>query len=372
MTAETRFIQDGGNVNVVTFNDDALLTRVPPAVYRVEFSMFGPYLSKLFDKFEVPEHLFGDTTENVQRLMRRYKKRGEVSALLTGQKGCGKTLLSHVFANKALDNGTAVIVVDEQHDPAPLKDFLLKLGNVVLIFDEYRKTFKDKQNEMLDLFSGACYTKRATFVIENREYDVNEFMLERPGRLLFHFRYGKLSINTVKEVCAFRKVQENITDYIIAYAARVTELGMDTLNKIIDEALFDSDVIKTQDDFNDLLAQLNIPPCLENNTQIKHLKIEGKMFEPEEFKIRESYCGDNDQMEIILPSNMNHPVHQHLKEQELGWYDNQLEDDYIHTYAKLKFQDYNKKVFANDKKDIEVVTEESRGKMDKSHLKYLV
>lgn len=371
MSKQTRYHVSSGSVHVVEYQDDELLDHIPPAVYRVNYNPFtGFSLVHFKDRFDLPDSLYGNLQTRVDRILRRYEERNEVSALLTGQKGSGKTLLANVLGNSMIDRNVPVILVDTVDEPAPLKNFLNRLGNCMFIFDEYRKVFgNEKQEKMLDFFSGSNYNKRCTLVIENREYDVDEFMLNRPGRLLFHYRYGKLELETVTEVCEARKVPKHITEMILAYSANVHELGMDNLNKIINECLFDVQDIKTDQDFTNLLRDLNIPQASQVEHKIVSVKIEGKDFNPEGFVMRRGW---NDQRaDLHLPQDENHPVHKALKDMDLGWYNDQVEDSYIEVdECRVKFKNSAITVYVDDSTDTEFVCQEVSNNLDRSYKNY--
>lgn len=277
---DKKFHMNGTTASVVRIDPEQLRDDLPAGVYNVGFHpMMGFYLEQRYHEFDLPANLFGDVEEKAEKLMKRYVKNGEVSALLSGAKGSGKTLLAHVFANRAMKElGKAVVLVDNSFEnPNGLKDFLVDVGDAVFIFDEFAKNFCDEEQQgMLDFFSGSNAGKRATFVIENRWADINEFMLDRPGRMRFHFRYGKLPMDTIAEVCDFFGVNKELKRLVLNYAARSLTIGMDTLNKLIEEAMIDE--VTTKDEFNDLVGTLNIPNNKEVEYVISHVEFEGKTY----------------------------------------------------------------------------------------------
>lgn len=278
-TLDKKFHVIADHASIVRIDPTQLRDALPAGIYSVNFNpMMGFSLSLRNSSFELPEVLFGDVDEKVERLMKRYKLNGEISALLSGAKGSGKTLLAHAFCNKAIADGKAVVIVDQSFgNPVGLKEFLGDIGDAVFIFDEFAKTFDEEdQKAMLDFFSGSNYNKRATFVIENRYTDINEFMLDRPGRMRFHFKYAKLSLQVAKEVCEHNKLSLELTKLILNYAARSYTIGMDTLSRLIEECIIDE--INDKDTFDSLVEDLNIPTNRDVEYKIESIKFNDKEF----------------------------------------------------------------------------------------------
>ncbi len=279
---DKKFHVSGVNAAVVRIDPDQLRDELPAGVYSVGFSMMsGFFLELRRNEFDLPETLFGEIHDRTARLMKRYELNGEVSALLSGAKGSGKTLLAHNFANLAMKNlGKAVILVDNSFEnPAGLKEFLVDVGDAVFIFDEFAKNFcEEEQQQMLDFFSGSNAGKRATFVIENRYTDINEFMIDRPGRMRFHFRYSKLKMEVVKEVCDYFNLHIDLTRLIMGYAARSLSFGMDSLHRLIEECMMDE--IQTKEAFNDLIEDMNIPNNKEREYRLTEVRLGDVSFNP--------------------------------------------------------------------------------------------
>ena len=81
----------------------------------------------------------------------------DLGVILSGDKGIGKSLFSKMLGIKAKESGIPVILVDE-YIPG-IANFLDDIEQTVMVlFDEYDKTFDEKkyncQAEMLSLFDG--------------------------------------------------------------------------------------------------------------------------------------------------------------------------------------------------------------------------
>lgn len=276
--SQIKFSVSSDRVDVVNYDPNALQNDIPPAIYTIRASMFGLYLYRHANLFDVPEQLFGSLQSRVNLLVDRYKKTGSISALLTGEKGAGKSLLSSVFGNRFItDLKKPVILVNNTFDDINgLKSFLHSLGDACFIFDEFAKVFGDKQDGMLDFFSGALDSNRAVFVIDNEAHKISTFIRNRPGRLLYHFAYGKLEMAVVADVCKYHNLDKRISEYVMDYAAKSYDLTMDTLSRIVEECVFSAETLTNEEDFLDLIEILNVPDVVNDLRKITAIKLHGK------------------------------------------------------------------------------------------------
>lgn len=329
MTSNTlkRFACSDTSVQVINFNEDSIREKIPAAIYTVAFNPFqGFYLEKFNESFTEPKQLFGDLEFKAEHLLGRYELTGDVSVMLTGLKGSGKSLLAHVFSNRAIARfDKPVIVVDDSFgNPKGLIQFLYDLGDAVFIFDEFAKKMEEEQDTFLDFFSGTYNTNRAVFLIENQKSNINNFILERPGRIRWAFEYGKLPLNVVKEVCVAREVPEDLTKFVCEYAARIHTIGMDNLNTIIDEVLISKDQIVTKKDFDGLLSMLNIPSSIEREYKVISIKYDGEEYPVEGIERLE--CTYNS-VYFNFKGMENHPLTKALIEKENPAFLQKLENE---------------------------------------------
>lgn len=154
-----------------------------------ESKVYGSHnrkIDKVFKSFEVSERNFG--------------------IILSGKKGIGKSLFARMLADKAINSNLPVIIVDTAIPG--ISDFLSSIDQeVVIIFDEFEKTFAktnrdgpDPQVEMLSLFDGIDNGKKLFIITCNDPRQLNEFLVNRPGRFHYHF---EITCPTSDEVRAY-------------------------------------------------------------------------------------------------------------------------------------------------------------------------
>lgn len=239
----TKFVHDGDKVFIFDFDEGLARNKLTPAIYTVCFNPFqGYYLERNKNKFEVTEKTYGSLTSRIERIITTYEDRSAgTGVLLTGLKGSGKTLLSQKVSNKMLEKGLPVILIEQPYSNDAFVAFLNKIGECVIIFDEFAKVFenakneKDPQNNLLGVFDGNKSSKRLIFVIENQTHRINEFFINRPGRLFYHYEYSRLEESVIDEYCIDRNIPDIVKTQIKASYYRIRQFSFDILKAIVDE-----------------------------------------------------------------------------------------------------------------------------------------
>lgn len=257
MTLSTKFADQGTRVGVITFDDDTIKDKLKPAVYSVGFDMMaGYYLNKVGDKLNTPTKVYGNVSKRVEKILTSYEAaNSSFGVLMSGDKGSGKTMTSSIVANHAIEQfNLPVILVEGSFDAESLASFIKKIGECVLFFDEFGKRFKDEsgdQSELLGLMDGTGSTKRLVMLTENEKHDINRYMLNRPGRIHYHFEYGKLDEDTITELCAEHNIPEEVVSKILLRREMSYEFSFDVLQALVYEyKLYGGDVDELAKDLN--------------------------------------------------------------------------------------------------------------------------
>lgn len=232
---------------------------LPVGTYRVQFSpMSGPHLDVIEDLVPPQGKTYGDHERRVQRIMRAYERFDRsMGVLLSGDKGMGKSMSVNTMASTALkDLGLPVIAVDKNFPG--VAEFIDSLGEVMVIFDEFEKTFPvesedgNAQDQFLSLFDGMSSIRRIYAITANSLQDLSDYLQNRPGRFHYHLRFDYPSVDDVREY---------ITDEVpgvsaetieqVALFSRKVKLNFDHLRALAFE-------LRSGDEFQDVIGDLNI------------------------------------------------------------------------------------------------------------------
>lgn len=229
---------------------------LPSAVYKVSFSPMMGYSLIKSDPIEINEKIYGIHLSKVEKVYNSFKIfPRNLGVILSGNKGIGKSLFAKLLSIKAIENGYPIIMVDR---PYPgIADFLGSIQQeVVVLFDEFDKTFgivdgKDPQAEMLTLFDGLYMGKKLFIITCNEIRRLNDFLINRPGRFHYHFRFNYPNDAEITEYLQDNVVKEywNEIPNVVAFSKRV-DLNYDCLRAIAFELNIGSTFAEAAADLN--------------------------------------------------------------------------------------------------------------------------
>ena len=230
--------------------DDSMQThnQLPAQAYLACFdSQSGPFLKKYSD-LKISEKVYGVHSEKVDKVLNSFKIfNRNLGVILSGDKGIGKSLFSKLLSIKAIESGYPLIIVNS-YFPG-IGEYLAEIDQeVVVLFDEFDKTFelsersrqdndgekRSPQTEMLTLFDGVAQGKKLFVVTCNDINALSKFIVNRPGRFHYHFRFEYPTAAEIEEYLIDSldtdKAKEQIKN-VIAFSQK-TKLNYDCLRSI--------------------------------------------------------------------------------------------------------------------------------------------
>lgn len=287
-------VQSGSRLQVYG-EDVKTFKEIPIGSYDVGFSQMGGFfLRERNDIVPNEEKIYGNHEEKVEKVLRSFKlSNRNFGVMLSGQKGIGKSLFMRILASRGIEAGYPVITVS---DPIPgVSNFLASIDQeVIVLFDEFEKIFKgnddyDPQAEFLSLFDGVDGGKKLFVITCNEVGNLNEFLVNRPGRFHYHFTIGNPTPEEVTEYL-IDKLNPTYYDAIekIVKLAQAINITYDYLRAIVfelnqgysvEETLGDLNIVKTDSIYFDVFVTLS------NGMTYSAMNIELDLFSKKERRI---------------------------------------------------------------------------------------
>lgn len=190
--------------------DDSLQTydKLPAQAYQVNFHPMMGFSLSLYDNIEIKEKVYGVHMKKIEKVLNSFEKFDRnLGVILSGDKGIGKSLFAKILSKKAIDLGYPLIIVNNYYPG--IADYLTSIQQeVVVLFDEFDKNFfaghdnsdsmNDPQTGMLTLFDGLSQGKKLFVITCNYLNNLNDFLVNRPGRFHYHFRFEYPSAEEIK------------------------------------------------------------------------------------------------------------------------------------------------------------------------------
>lgn len=235
--------------------------RLPPKTYSINCSqMTGFYLTEHSD-MEIKEKVYGARETKADKVLRSFASfNRNLGVILSGNKGIGKSLFAKMLCIKAQEQGYPVLIV-ERFIPG-IAQYIASIDQEVLVlFDEFDKTFRniktgeneaDPQAGLLSLFDGISNGKKLFVVTCNELYNINDYMVNRPGRFHYHFRFEYPSDTEIREYLSdiLQPEYHSQIENVISFANRVS-INYDCLRAIAFE-------LNSGESFERAIKDLNI------------------------------------------------------------------------------------------------------------------
>ena len=209
-------IKHGGVYQLFDDDDISTFNELPVGTYQVHLTHQGYILTTTEDLKCKEEKVYGEESAKLKKVVDTYTKANRsLGVMLTGEKGTGKTLFVQLLSDKVMEMGLPVLLVS---DALPgLADFLKSIQQeIMVVFDEFEKVFpsgnrhsrdddddddsngKVTQNDLLGLLDGTSSQKMLFIFTANYEDKINRLMIDRPGRIYYHFVFGNPDKNEVE------------------------------------------------------------------------------------------------------------------------------------------------------------------------------
>lgn len=265
--------------SVYRLYDDSVRTfdKLPTQTYNIVFNPQAGFSLVQTSDIVVTEKVYGIHTAKVDKVINSFKRSPRnLGVILSGDKGIGKSLFAKMIAQKGIECGYPVIIVDT-YIPG-IAAYLNELDQeAIILFDEYDKTFcggkdedgnrLDPSTEMLTLFDGLSLGKKLFIITCNNLRNLNDYLINRPGRFHYHFRFDYPDAAAIKEYLTDKHIADGEINKVIQFAHKIN-LNYDCLRAIAFE-------LQTGDHFEDIIKDLNIINMDNKNYDVVFYFIDG-------------------------------------------------------------------------------------------------
>lgn len=247
--------------NIYTLSNPASVEveDIEPGVYRLLQHPQGYlYYEKIEDNYELPKKIYGNIDGRAERIMNTWNERTKnTGVLLSGDKGSGKSLLAQILCNKAIEQGAAIILVSSPLCGSAFTDILSAIKRKKIVFiDEFEKIYNrehsDAQKIMLSTMDGSNVNNTLFLLTVNDQWGVDSHMINRPGRIYYHYKYEGLDEEFIRSYCEDILIDKSKIDDIVPLTLLIDSFSFDILKAIVEE------INRYGESVSEVLSHLNI------------------------------------------------------------------------------------------------------------------
>ena len=246
--------------------------------YLLKFNhMRGYYLTQQ-DDIGIPRKIYGDCSRRLNKVINTFKDRPNrnTGVLLVGNKGSGKTMLSTLVCNHAVNVlGYPVIKLEDDYQDTNFIEFLDSITQPCVVFiDEFEKKYSstDSQNAILGLLDGNGIGNKL-YLLTSNSNKISEYLLSRPGRIFYVWNYGKLDLDVFTAYCEDNLKDKRHMGNLLTLWKTSNDISFDIVQALVEELNR-----YPEDSFADTIIDMNVAfgDALSRRFHISNFEINGE------------------------------------------------------------------------------------------------
>lgn len=224
--------------NELTFTASPIeaLEEIPVGNWLLKFNLQKGYFLEKSPEFRMPKKIYGDSEKLAQRYLNTFSERSNnLGILLTGLKGTGKSITAKITCK---NSNLPVILITEPFTGDGFKSFLSNITQPVIVFiDEFEKVYFDTalQNSFLSILDGIFEGKKMFLFTSNEKKKINEYLINRPGRVHYLKEYNALEEALIHDVVDDNLIIKEHKEELMDVIGILTDVTMDMLISLIGE-----------------------------------------------------------------------------------------------------------------------------------------
>lgn len=219
-----------------TASDIQTMDKIPVGVWLMKFSPEKGYYLEQTQDFKFPKKIYGDSEAIAARYLNTFANQStNLGILLTGLKGTGKSVTAKLVCAKS---NLPVILITEPFHGDGFKSFLANITQEVVVFiDEFEKVYYEVayQYAFLSILDGIFTGKKLFLFTSNEKGNINQYMINRPGRVHYLKEYSALDDSIISDVIDDNLENKDNKPGLLEVLNILGSITMDVLMSLIKE-----------------------------------------------------------------------------------------------------------------------------------------
>jgi len=224
------------NELVFTASDVEAFKELPAGNYLLKYTPQKGFFLETTPSFKLPKKIYGDSEAIAKRYLNTFSNNSNnLGILLTGLKGTGKSITAKITC---YNSSLPVILITEPFTGDGFKSFLSNISQEAIIFtDEFEKVYYtvELQNSFLSILDGIFEGKKMFLFTSNEKGKINQYMINRPGRVHYLKEYDALDETIINDVIDDNLLNKENKNGLLEVLNILSNVTMDMLMSLIKE-----------------------------------------------------------------------------------------------------------------------------------------